>query len=163
MRLLVSSGGGFQAGKIEQGFVAIASTHRSGRAQSPTHLRSFGLAEQATVVVFIELNTAHTGRFPIGHAGDGRANRGRDAAGTAAATTGIDGVLISVAHGLQFCFRQVRLGELSIGSQHATRAGELRPSIMTSSAQIASRTGAAPSGDLPPVSSLGRHSFPLVP
>ena len=64
--------------------IARCPTHLQFRPQRRAERGALRLAEQPTSQVVVQLYAGHARRFAVRHAGDGRGDRGRDAAGTAA-------------------------------------------------------------------------------
>src|SRR5262245_818449 len=69
------------------GLLAVSAAHIRHGAKAAAHRRAFGLAEDLAAELGIELDAGDAGRFALGHAGNGAADAGGDATGTAALTT----------------------------------------------------------------------------
>src|SRR4051794_37217046 len=62
------------------------SAHLARGLQAGADRRPASLAEDLAAIIVIELDTAHPGRFAVGHPGDGRTDRRSNATGAATGT-----------------------------------------------------------------------------
>jgi hypothetical protein len=82
--VLLSSGGEpLQLANQPDGLGAVATAHIRHRTKAATYRRPFWLAEDLAAKAGIKLDAGDASRFAIGHAGDGTADTGSDATGTA--------------------------------------------------------------------------------
>lgn len=69
-----------------QRLLAAFPAHHFARLQRAAHRRALGMSKNLATIGLVELDATHAGRLSAGHAGDGRTDGRRDAAGGAVRT-----------------------------------------------------------------------------